>query len=47
LNPKLVHRPALKDRGELKLFYGLFKLINGAFGFSVMSKEDVDAFAKE
>lgn len=31
LNPKLVHRPALKDRGEVILFYGLFKLTNGGF----------------
>lgn len=47
LNPKLEHRPALRDRGELRLFYGLFKLVNGGFGFEVMSKEAVDAYAKE
>lgn len=47
LNAKLVHRPALQDRGELKLFYGLFKLKNGGFGFEVMSKSDMDAYAKE
>lgn len=47
LNPKLVHRPVLKDRGEVKLFYGLFKLVNNGFGFEVMSKEDMDAYAKE
>ncbi|WP_156043007.1 hypothetical protein [Robinsoniella sp. KNHs210] len=29
LKPTLIHRPALKDRGEVKLFYGLFKLTNG------------------
>ncbi|OUP80756.1 recombinase RecT [Lachnoclostridium sp. An169] len=47
LNPKLEHRPALTDRGEIRLFYGLFKLVNGGFGFEVMSKEAVDAYAKE
>ncbi len=47
LNPKLVHRPALQERGEVKLFYGLFKLVNGGFGFEVMSKADMDTYAKE
>lgn len=47
LNPRLIHKPALKDRGELKLFYGLFKLTNGGYGFEVMSKADMDQYAKE
>lgn len=47
LQPRLMHRPAVKDRGEVKLFYGLFKLTNGGFGFEVMSKEDIDIHAKE
>lgn len=47
LNPVLVHRPALQDRGAVKLFYGLFKLTNAGFGFEVMSKADMDAYAKE
>ena len=47
LNPRLIHKPALKDRGELKLFYGLFKLANGGYGFEVMSKTDMDQYAKE
>lgn len=46
LNPRLVHRPVLHDRGEAILFYGLFKLTNGGFGFEVMSKADMDAHAK-
>lgn len=45
LNPKLVHRPAFTDRGEAIYFYGLFKTVNGGFGFSVMSKADMDLFA--
>lgn len=47
LNPTLLHRPVLKDRGDVKLFYGFFKLVNGGFGFEVMSKEDMDTYAKE
>lgn len=47
LHPKLVHRPTTEDRGEVTLFYGLFKLTNGGFGFEVMSKTDMDAYAKE
>ena len=46
LNPKLEHIPALSDRGELRLFYGFFKLVNGGFGFEVMSKEAMDTYAK-
>lgn len=47
LESKLIHRPVLKDRGEIVLFYGLFKLTNGGYGFEVMSKEDIDTYAKE
>ena len=44
LDPKLVHKPALKDRGNLILVYALWKSKNGGFGF--MSKEDVDDHAR-
>lgn len=47
LNPKLEHRPALEDRGEVRLFYGMFKLVNGGYGFEVMSKTAMDAYARE
>ena len=47
LNPKLIHKPVLNDRGKIKLFYGLFKLNNGGYGFEVMSKEAIDQYAKE
>ena len=47
LNSKLIHRPALGNRGEVKGFYGLYKLTNGGFGFEVMSKADMDEYAKE
>lgn len=47
LNPKLRHVPALKDRGDVILYYAVFKLTNGGVGFEVMSKEDVEAFVKK
>lgn len=47
LESKLIHRPVLQNRGEIVIFYGLFKLTNGGYGFEVMSREDVDAYAKE
>lgn len=47
LEPKLRHVPALKDRGDVILYYAVFKLTNGGIGFEVMSKEDVEAFAKK
>ena len=46
LEPKLVHRPASSDRGELVYFYGLFRTVNGGYGFSVMSKNEMDIYAK-
>jgi recombination protein RecT len=47
LNSRLVHKPALKDRGEMVLVYALFKLENNGFAFEVMSKEDIDTHAKK
>jgi len=41
LNPKLVHKPAVKDRGDVIYYYAVFKLVNGGEGFSVMSMDDV------
>ena len=46
LEPKLRHIPALKDRGNVILYYAVFKLTNGGVGFEVMSKDDVMTFAK-
>lgn len=45
LEPKLVHRPGENDRGEITFIYGLFRLINGGYGFEVCNKADMDAFA--
>lgn len=46
LEPKLIHKPAFSDRGEMTYFYGIFRTVNGGFGFSVMSKADMDQYAK-
>ena len=46
LEPKLVHKPALKDKGGMICAYAFWKSKNGGFGFEVMSKEDIDAHAK-
>ena len=47
LNPKLIHRPTLKDRGDIRCFYGVFKLTNGGYAFEVMGKDDVERHARE
>lgn len=47
LNSELVHVPALSDRGKAVAFYALFKLENGGYGFEVMSKPNMDVFAKK
>jgi len=46
LEPKLIHRPAFSDRGDPVYFYGIFRTVNGGYGMSVMSKADMDAYAK-
>lgn len=46
LDPKLVHKPATSNRGEAIMYYAVFKLVNGGFGFEVMSKEDIQEHAK-
>lgn len=45
LNPKLVHRPASEDRGEPVWFYGLYRMVNGGYGFYVMSKAEMNLYA--
>lgn len=46
LEPRLVHKPAFSDRGEVIYFYAIFKTVNGGFGMAVMSKTDMDLYAK-
>ena len=45
LNPQLIHKPTLAEKGELKAFYAIFRLDNGGFRFEVMSKEYIDFYA--
>lgn len=47
LEPKLVHRPALEDRGEPKYVYAMFRTKDGGFGYEVMSISDIRTHAKK
>ncbi|WHH58287.1 recombination protein RecT [Petroclostridium sp. X23] len=46
LEPKLVHKPAMEDRGKVKYYYAVYRLKNGGYGFEVMSRQDVLSHAK-
>lgn len=46
LNPRLFHRPSDGERGDIRYFYGLFRLGNGGYGFEVMNREAMDAHAR-
>ena len=45
LNPKLYHKPAMKNRGKVICYYAVYNLVNGGFGFEVMSREDIEKHA--
>lgn len=47
LEPKLRHVPAIKDRGDVIMYYAVFHMTNGGYGFEVMSKEDITQHAKK
>lgn len=47
LEPKLMHKPAMKDRGEMIAVYAVFKTVSGGYGFQVMSIEDVRKHAQK
>lgn len=47
LTPKLVHKPVLKDRGRIILYYGVYHTKSGGHGFEVMSVEDVEEHRKK
>ena len=42
LEPRLYHKPAMCNRGEITWVYAVYRLVNGGFGFEVMSHEDVE-----
>lgn len=47
LEPKLVHKPADKDRGEPIKVYAMFKTKSGGYGFEVMSMDAVRQHAEK
>lgn len=47
LEPKLVHKPADKDRGNPIKVYAMFKTKNEGYGFEVMSMDDVRRHAEK
>lgn len=47
LDPKLRHVPAQTDRGSVTFYYAVLKLRNGGVGFEVMSRDDVETFARK
>jgi len=42
LEPNIIHKPALSDRGEITHFYAVAKFMNGGVHFEVMSRDDVN-----
>ena len=47
LESKLVHKPEDGDRGQLMSFYAVWKNKTGGYGFAVMTKNDMDLYAKK
>lgn len=45
LDRKLRHKPTTGERGNPVKFYSVYKLVNGGFGFAVMTYDDVKAHA--
>lgn len=43
LDPKLIHVPVLDNRGDVILYYAMYRLTNGGYGMEVMSKSDITA----
>ena len=46
LEPKLIHKPAMRDRGAVYCYYAMFRTKDGGFGFEVMSREDIETHAR-
>lgn len=47
LEPKLKHIPAKSNRGDVVMYYAVWHTKTGGYGFEVMSREDVLAFAQK
>lgn len=46
LTPILKHKPAIKNRGEVIVYYAIYHTKDGGYGFEVMSKEDIQKHAE-
>ena len=47
VDSKLYHKPSLDDRGDVRCYYAVYKLRNGGYGFEVMSRREVEEYAKK
>lgn len=48
LDANLIHKPVLgSSRGKPIAYYAVYKLVNGGYGFEVMSYDDVTSHAKQ
>ena len=47
LEPKLKHKPAMKNRGAVTWVYAIYKLQSGGYGFEVMSVDDINEHRKK
>lgn len=47
LEPKLIHKPAMNNRGDVAWYYAIYHLKNGGYGFEVMSREDIEKHARK
>lgn len=45
LDSKLKHKPTLMDRGDVIAYYAVARMKNGAYGFVVMSRKDIEIHA--
>lgn len=45
LENRLKHKPALNGKGKTQWVYAVFRMVNGGYGFEVMSMDDVKSHA--
>ena len=47
LEPKLIHKPAVANKGAAVWYYAVYHLKNGGFAFEIMSRQDAEEHAKK
>lgn len=47
LEPKLIHKPTLGEKGEVTWVYAIYRLKSGGYGFEVMSKDEIESHRKQ